>query len=116
MKRFAGMITVALVLVFSPIALFAADATWKNVSIVDTNCHAKFTKNADAHTRSCALKCAKSGFGVITPDGKFLAFDAKGNELATAALKSSTKKDHLRATVVGEQSGETIAVKSLVLD
>lgn len=89
--------------------------TWKNVALVDTACAAKATENPDAHTRECAVACAKSGFGIVTSDGSYLKFDASGNEKALAALKSSQKKDHLRATVRGDREGQIIKVASLQL-
>jgi hypothetical protein len=45
-----------------------------------------------------------------------LKFDESGNEKALAALKATKKTDHLRATVVGERSGETVKVTSIALD
>jgi hypothetical protein len=100
------------------IALFAvpilcAAETWKDVSLVDTNCSTKAKSNPDAHTRNCALQCAKSGFGILTADGTFLKFDSQGNEQALAVLKDSQASDHLRATVTGERQGDTIKVAAL---
>lgn len=93
--------------------LLCAAETWNDVSIVDANCSAKVKDNPDAHTRNCAMQCAKSGFGILTADGTYLKFDSHGNEEALAALKNSQEKDHLRATVTGEREGDTIKVKSL---
>jgi hypothetical protein len=106
----------AAILVVAP--LVASAEEWKNVSLVDAMCASKekVAKNPDAHPTSCALQCAKSGYGIIGADGKFLKFDEKGNEEALAALKATKKTDHLRATVDGERKGDTIAVKSVKLD
>jgi hypothetical protein len=93
--------------------LLCAAETWKDVSLVDTNCSTKVKSNPDAHTRNCALQCAKSGFGILTADGTFLKFDAQGNQQAMSALKSSQASDHLRATVTGEREGDTTKVSSL---
>ncbi len=87
--------------------------SWTNVSLVDAKCSAKVAANPDAHTRSCALECAKSGYGVIAADGKFLKFDAAGSEKALALLKASDRKDHLRVNLSGALAGETIAVQSI---
>jgi pyruvate formate-lyase activating enzyme-like uncharacterized protein len=103
-------LTVAL-LVALP-GLCAAE-TWENVSVVDVSCSAKVKADADAHTRACAMKCEKSGYAIVTSDGTVLKFDAKGNEEAIAALKASSKVDHLRVTVMGDRDGDTIKVKSL---
>lgn len=88
---------------------------WKGVSVIDTNCLEKVKADPDKHPRSCALQCAKSGYGLLTSDGKYLKFDAAGNEKALAALKASDKADHLRANVTGERDGDTIKVSSLTL-
>ncbi len=93
--------------------LLCSAETWNDASIVDANCSAKVKDNPDAHTRDCAMQCAKSGFGILTADGTFLKFDSYGNDQAAAALKASQAKDHLRATVTGERDGNMIKVKSL---
>ncbi len=87
--------------------------TWTNVSLVDVNCSAKVAANPDAHTRSCALECAKSGYGVIATDGKYLKLDAEGSKKALALLKASDRKDHLRVNLTGNLAGETIAVQTI---
>src|ERR1700739_5060356 len=58
----------------------AATETFKNVSVIDVNCHTKFAKDPDAHPRACALTCSASGYGIFTQDGKDLKFDRKGND------------------------------------
>ena len=110
--------------VFAPIVLMllaasvmAGEETWKGASLVDTMCSAKLNKDsADTHTTSCAIQCAKGGYGIYTSDGTYLKFDETGNKKTLALLKATKKTDHLRATVVGERDGETIKVKSLSLD
>jgi hypothetical protein len=93
-----------------------SEQTWKGVALVDTMCSAKVKDAPDKHTASCAIACAKGGFGVITSDGSYLKFDEGGNKKALSALKATKKTDHIRATVVGELDGDTIRVKSLSLD
>ena len=88
---------------------------WKDVSIVDAHCAGKMKADADSHTRSCALQCAHYGYGLIGSDGKFVKFDTVGNAKIKAALQASDKADHLRATVDGEQQGNTIKVTSVTL-
>jgi len=106
-----------LVMLVLALALPLSAAEWKNVSLMDASCAAKKERMADpdAHARSCALKCAKSGYGAVV-DGKFVKFDAKGSDLAKEALEKSDKKDHLRATVNGEMKDGVIQVSSLTLD
>ncbi len=93
----------------------AAAATYDNVAVVDVNCSKKAAADPDAHTRDCALKCAASGFGILTKDQQFLKFDADGNAKMIDALKASNKKDHLRVDVDGELQGDTLKVSSIKL-
>jgi hypothetical protein len=93
--------------------LLCAAETWKDAALVDTSCSTKVKNNPDSHTRDCVLQCSKSGFGILTADGKFLKFDLQGNEQALVALKASQAKNHLRATVTGDRDGDTIKVESL---
>ena len=102
-------------LAFITLPEIAAAETFKDVPVVDKNCSAKVADNPDSHPRACALKCAASGFGIITSDKKFLKFDSEGDKEITAALKASEKKDHLRADVSGEVQGDTLKVTSVKL-
>jgi hypothetical protein len=91
----------------------ALSATWEKVSLVDQKCSEKMKANPDKHPTSCLLKCADSGYGVITKDGTFLKLDEKGNQTALAALKTTKKTDGVRVNVKGEQKGNVIQVESL---
>jgi hypothetical protein len=93
----------------------AAVETYKDVSMVDVNCSTKVAADPDSHTRACALKCAASGFGIVTKDKQFLKFDAAGNAKIADALKASDKKDHLRVDVSGDVQGDTLKVTSIKL-
>ena len=99
------------------LALPLSAETWKNVSLMDSNCAKKkdVMANPEKHPRSCAMKCAQAGYGAIV-DGKFVKFDEKGSDMAKNALKKSDKKDHLRATVSGELKDGVIHVSSLHLN
>jgi hypothetical protein len=99
-----------------PLAVAAEETTWSNVPVVDTMCVGKVKANPDAHKRTCALQCSRSGYGLITSDGTYLRFDEAGNEKTVAALKASKKEDHVRATVKGTREGDTIKVDSVTLD
>ncbi|MGB7462765.1 MAG: hypothetical protein WBW14_07720 [Candidatus Acidiferrum sp.] len=94
---------------------WAAVETYKDVSVVDVNCSTKVAADPDSHTRACALKCAASGFGIVTKDKQFLKFDAEGNAKIADALKASDKKDHLRVDVSGDVQGDTLKVTSIKL-
>jgi hypothetical protein len=110
----------AFVLVLTAAALpFVLRAeTWKNLPLIDNACARKdhYKANPDAHTTKCAIDCAPGGYGILTPDGAFLAFDEAGNAKAESALKATKKKDHLRVDVDGELKGNEIQVKSISLD
>ena len=93
----------------------AAVETYKDVPVVDVNCSKKVAADPDSHTRACALKCAASGFGIVTKDKQFLKFDAEGNAKIADALKASDKKDHLRVDVSGDVQGDTLKVASIKL-
>jgi hypothetical protein len=110
MRRFA--------LLFGTLMIFAIPALsedFHNVPVVDKNCSSKVAANPDTHTRDCALKCAASGYGIITKDQKFLKFDASGDAQIKDALQASDKKDHLRVDVSGEVENDTLKVKSVKL-
>ncbi len=111
-KEFVVFLAMAIAL---PLA--GAVQTWTDVPLVDQNCSRKFTpKTVDTHTRSCAMACERSGYGILTSDDKFLKFDKEGSQEALRELQASTKKDHLRATVTGDLEGNTVKVQSLKLD
>ena len=97
------------------IPAFAAPETFTGVSVIDSNCSKKAAADPDSHTRECALKCAASGYGILTSGNQFLKFDAAGNAKITEALKTSEKKDHLRADVAGDVKGDTLQVTSIKL-
>jgi hypothetical protein len=94
----------------------AAAETWSNVPLIDKNCVEKVKADPDQHETSCLIKCAKSGYGVLTSDGTWVKFDKKGNQEALAALKATTKTSGIRVTVEGERSGDMIKVQSLTID
>lgn len=112
MNKFTSMLALA-ALCAAP--AFAAAETYKDVPVVDVNCSKKVAADPDSHTRACALKCAGSGYGILTKDNQFLKFDAAGNKQITKQLKASDKKDHLRVDVDGTVKGDTLAVSSVQL-
>ena len=103
------------VMLFALFTLPLMAAEWKNVPVTDVQCSARAKADPDSHTKECATKCAKSGFGIYTSDGKFLKFDQKGNDAVLDQIKKSDKKDHLRVNVKGEEAGDTIKVESVSL-
>lgn len=111
MKIFATLVMLGML----TLPAMAATEAFKDVPVVDVNCSRKIAANPDSHTRTCAITCQKSGFGIITRDKQFVKFDSKGNEEILTELKASGKKDHLRVNVTGDVEGDTLKVTSVKL-
>jgi hypothetical protein len=79
-------------------------------TVVDVMCRGK---DLAGHTRECALTCSKSGYGLVTADGKFLKFDEAGNARTLAGLKKLTKDKDLKAKVSGTLDGDVLQVQSI---
>ena len=96
--------------------VFAAAAalaeTWSG-TVVDVMCKGKDLAN---HTTKCAIGCSKSGYGLVTSDGKFVKFDEAGNAKTLEALKATKKEKDLKAKVSGKMDGDVISVESIDLD
>jgi hypothetical protein len=109
--------TFAALLVSLAIPCVALASTWNNVSLIDQMCAQKEKVKADPdqHSTSCLLKCADSGYGIQTGDGKYMKLDEAGSKMALAELKKTQKKDHIRVNVTGEEKGGVIQVSSLKL-
>lgn len=101
-----------LVLSLALVGSVALAETW-NGTLMDQMCSAK--KEPASHTRQCAIACAKSGYGILTADGKYVKFDAAGNKKALAVLTKSTKESDLKATVTGTLQGDVINVATVAL-
>jgi hypothetical protein len=108
MKKMLAVLAVSLAL---PSAALAA--TWEKVSLIDQMCAEKVKGNPDKHPTSCLLKCADSGYGIQTSDGKYMKLDAAGSKMALAELKKTERKDSIRVNVAGEEKGGVIQVTSL---
>jgi hypothetical protein len=81
-------------------------------TVVDVMCKGK---DLSSHTRSCALDCAKSGFGLVQADGKFLKFDESGNARTLSMLKKNSKDKDLKVKVNGTLDGDVIKVQAVEL-
>jgi hypothetical protein len=95
----------------SLLSIGAFAETWTG-TLVDVMCKGK---DLSSHTAKCAVSCAKSGYGLVLSDGKFVKFDEGGNAKALAALKSTSKEKDLKARVSGALDGDTVAVSSIEL-
>ena len=106
------MQTMKSVALFAIFASLAFAETWSG-TLVDVMC-----KNQDlaSHTSKCAIRCAKSGYGLVLADGKFVKFDEAGNTKALAALKATSKEKDLKAKVTGTLDGETVQVETVELE
>lgn len=104
------MIRASLAAVFT----LTASAAQVDGYLIDKLCSKKDPKT---HTLECALMdaCQKSGYAVVTADGKLLSFDAKGNEQAIKALKATKMKDNIKVSVTGNVDGDAIKVSKLKL-
>lgn len=111
-------------LVFAGLALGALTASAQSQTItgtlIDNACFKPTMTQAELakHTRECTMmeNCTKSGYAVVTTDGKFYRLDTKGNAETVTALKASSKANDLKVTVTGAVKNDTIAVASIVLD
>ena len=102
MKLTLAMFAIALAL---PLA--AADkGSWDGM-LADAACKQRTPEAA------CPVDASTTAFGLVTPDGRFLPFDAAGNEQAATELKGQTAKSNPRVVVTGATDGETIAVETI---
>src|SRR5437016_5633648 len=81
-------------------------------TVVDVMCRGK---DLASHTRECSLACAKSGFGMVTAEGKFLKFDEAGNARTLSMLKKAAKEKDLKAKVTGTLDGDLLKVEAIEL-
>jgi hypothetical protein len=96
-------------LAFLMLAPLAAAESFSG-TVVDVMCRGK---DLSSHTRECALTCSKSGYALVTADGKFLKFDEGGNARALSQLKKLSKEKDLKAKVSGTLSGDVLKVDSI---
>ena len=112
------VIQCAMLLGFLTVGAFAEEV---NGILMTSMCAAKAAKGgseaASKQERTCNLKpdCAKTGFGVLTSESKFIQFDEGGNEKALKALQESTRKDDMQVMVTGKIQGDKIVVSTLKL-
>lgn len=111
MKKLSTLLAVAVL----SLPLAALAETWSKVPLIDHMCRDKVKADPDKHPTACLIKCANSGYGIVAADGSWLKLDASGNEKALAALKATSKKDHIRVDVTGERKGDTIQAASVAI-
>src|SRR4051794_7851591 len=94
------------------LVLTAGGADTFSGTVVDVMCRGK---DLAGHTRECAVTCSKSGYGLVTADGKFLKFDEAGNARTLTALKKATKEKDLKAKISGTVDGDVLKVGAIEL-
>ena len=104
-----------LIILTAAAALFSVAALAETMTgtLVDVMCK---DKDVAGHTKKCAMGCAKSGFGLVTGEGKFLKFDEAGNAKALEALKATDKEKDLKAKVEGTMDGDVLQVTSVEIE
>lgn len=120
MKKTFGIVT-TLVFAFAlstQLLLASVDDQTFTGNLIDTACATKMAGHLDkvkGHPRSCSLMegCTKSGFGIMTADGKFHKFDEQGNKLALELLQNSKTEKDVRVSVMGTEDAGTIKVTKI---
>jgi predicted outer membrane protein len=120
LKKFILSLTAVMALSLVAIAQEDGKATLTGY-IVDKACATgKVAKQADpqaaaaTESKGCILMehCFQSGLGIYA-DGKYHELDAKGAELAKAALEKSKKDKGARFKITGKVAGGKLAVESI---
>ena len=119
MKLFGFVASVALVVIGLSVS-GAAQGPAQKGTLMDIACsshHATEAGYTESHDKKCLLmeSCVKSGYSLVTADKKVLKFDAKGNDLALALIKSSDHDKNWKVSVNGKVTGDSIAVSSIAL-
>lgn len=89
--------------------------------MVDKMCSAGVASGSDAyqkaarHDKTCLVEapCLSSGFGLVTPAGKWLPFDAAGDQKASKVALLTSKQDHIAVTVKGTMRDGTLYVSQI---
>jgi hypothetical protein len=111
----AALFTVALML-----PAFAQTQTIRG-HLVDVMCATEHAKEGAAygakHDKKCLLMdgCVKSGYSVLTAEGRVVKLDAKGSAMALELIKKTSREADWRVTVAGNVSGDIITVSTLTL-
>jgi hypothetical protein len=99
-------------------SLRASDVTTVKGFLMDVSCQAKHPGDAEfaeGHEKDCLQMCAKSGFGVLTSEGKFVKFDAEGNKKVESFVKETSADGAWKVEVTGVMKGEKMTVQSISL-
>ena len=88
--------------------------------LVDVMCATKHATEGDyiaKHDKKCLLMegCVKSGYSLVTAEGKVLKLDAKGSQLALDLIKKTDRESNWAVAVNGSLAGDTLTVSSIQL-
>ncbi len=112
-KALLGILVLALAAAAA--AAGAADQVTVKGILMDKSCGVDMKMDAKTHDKDCLQMddCVKSGYGVVTPDGKFVVFDAKGNKDAAAWIKTTKQKTNIQVTVTGTMDKNVLKVSEI---
>jgi hypothetical protein len=118
----AGLLAAAMMMIVGLGVTGAAQAPTQTIKghLVDVMCTTKHATEGDfiaKHDKTCLLMegCVKSGYSLVTADGKMLKLDAKGSQQALALIKKTERSSNWTVAVNGTVSGDTITVASIQL-
>ena len=121
-RRSTLVVLLALLFAIAPTGVIAHEKVKLTGFLVDVMCATEHVKDkaedaakfAGEHTKDCALMedCVKSGYGIFV-DGKWYAFDSKGNGLAKGLMQKTARKDHIKVAVEGMLHEGKIMVEKL---
>ncbi len=117
MKKFVLIIALAVAAGGLTRAL-ASDQTTVKGYLIDASCQAKHSGEsgfAEGHDKDCLQMCAKSGYGVLTDEGKYVKFDADGNKKVETFIKETEHDSDWKVEVNGEMKGELMSIASISL-
>jgi hypothetical protein len=117
MKKLILTVVLALAVIGVTRAVASDSVTMKGY-LIDVSCatkHAGEDNFAQDHDKDCLLMCAKSGFGVLTGEGKFVKFTEEGNKKVEAFLKETDATGSWKVEVTGKLMGELLSVDSIAL-
>ncbi|HEU4390097.1 MAG TPA: hypothetical protein VFV34_20005 [Blastocatellia bacterium] len=86
--------------------------------LVDNMCAAGMKDNAEkakGHKKSCATSagCAKSGYALVTDDGKVYKLDEEGSKKAAEVFKNTKSETSPTVSIEGTLDGTTLKVTKL---
>jgi type 1 fimbria pilin len=112
---------ISVVLLFAAIAFAAGSDTIKLKGyVIDNACSTRAksengVEKVKAHSIKCAQmpNCAKSGYAVVTEEGKLYKLDDAGNAKVADILKATKVDKGLQVDVEGTVDGDTVKIKTI---